>query len=810
MLENGIIEPSCSPFNSNPLLTKKKDGSMRFVIDLRSINLNTIQDTYPLPCVQELIDQTFGCNFFSQLDLASGYWAIPIATSDRAKTEFSVPRGKFQFKRMPFGLKIAQATFQRCMDQIIEACKEKGASGLDAYVDNILIFSKTYEEHIRTLEILLEILEENNMSLRKDKCEFLKESVEFLGFILDGKTLKPSKTNLDKICKFPTPGSRKELQRFLGLANYNRRFIEGYSNILAPLNRLTSSKVDFVWTKEEDAAFEKIKNKFHESLSLHIPDWSTPFVIKTDVSKVAVGSVLGQFQSDGSFKPLGFHSETLNKASASWTATEREMYALVSASRKWKAYCYESITFYTDHEPLRNIRKQKDPRGKIGRWILELENLDYQVKYLKGLDNVEADYLSRIVIEDKQEQGGSPLVYNLTQPFLEKIKEAQLDDQSIKSTIEKVKAGSPVQTGPFRNFANLKISDGVLYKGARIIVPAAATDFVTREFHGQNHFGADNTFLAISARFYWKGMKSQISRFVAECRTCIQCKQGNKPKAPVQDHEDIEKLFEMISLDLGSMPASLSGNNGFLLIVDTFSKLMTAVALPDSKADTIVSSIWSRWFGYYGLPKFLQSDQGQNVDGQKIRKMCEDLAIKKLRSSSYHPAGNGSAERAIGTLKTILRSICLSRNISINRWDEILPEAILHYNTMQNSSSKFSPFEVAYGIQGNTPLDNVLGLKGVREQDPKLIRQNVIANKEEARASYQKQANKECLVNQYQIGDLVLLRRTHGCHPNMSPLYVGPYEIIKQVGPVNWGIVDRESGKTKIVHYDLLQPARKR
>ena len=208
---------------------------MRFVIDLRSINLNTIQDTYPLPCVQELIDQTFGCNFFSQLDLASGYWAIPIATSDRAKTAFSVPRGKFQFKRMPFGLKNAQATFQRCMDQIIEACKEKGASGLDAYVDNILIFSKTYEEHIRTLEILLEILEENNMSLRKDKCEFLKDSVEFLGFILDGKTLKPSKTNLDKIRKFPTPGSRKELQRFLGLANYNRRFIEGYSNILAPL-----------------------------------------------------------------------------------------------------------------------------------------------------------------------------------------------------------------------------------------------------------------------------------------------------------------------------------------------------------------------------------------------------------------------------------------------------------------------------------------------------------------------------------------------------------------------------------------------
>ena len=171
MVEIDIIEPSCSPYNSNPLLTKKKDGTMRFVIDFRSVNKNTIQDTYPLPCVQEMIDQTFSNNYFSQLDLLSGYWAVPIAEQDCCKTAFSVPRGKFQFKRMQFGLKNAQATFQRCMDQIVKECKSKGAVGFDAYVDNIIISTPSYKEHVRVLRILLETLDEHRMSLRKDKCE---------------------------------------------------------------------------------------------------------------------------------------------------------------------------------------------------------------------------------------------------------------------------------------------------------------------------------------------------------------------------------------------------------------------------------------------------------------------------------------------------------------------------------------------------------------------------------------------------------------------------------------------------------------
>ena len=158
------------------------------------------------------------------------------------------------------------------------------------------------------------------------------------------------------------------------------------------------------------------------------------------------------------------------------------------------------------------------------------------------------------------------------------------------------------------------------------------------------------------------------------------------------------------------MPVSRRGNGSFLLVTDIFTKLMTAIPLTNSRPETIVDALWCRWFGYYGLPKLLQSDQGSNVDGTKDRQLCEELAIKKLRSSAYHPAGNGSAERAIGSLKTILRSMCLSRGIPITQWDELLPEAILMFNNTQNKSSKFSPFEAAYGVSANLPLDNKLGV----------------------------------------------------------------------------------------------------
>ena len=260
MLENKIIRPSCSPHNSNVLPAEKKDKTMRFCIDFRTLNKATIADSYPLPNVNEMLDEFHGSEYFTQLDLASGYWGVPLREEDKCKTAFSLEKAKYEFERMPFGLVNAQATFQRSMDSVVHTVRQRGHNGVNAYVDNVIIHHKSFEDHMAAVRETLQVINEHNFSLRENKCEFAYHEMEFLGYVISKNGIKASPDNVEKICRFPTPSNRKEVQRFLGLTNFNRRFISHYSETTAPLAALTSCKVQFKWDSLEDKAFKKSKN----------------------------------------------------------------------------------------------------------------------------------------------------------------------------------------------------------------------------------------------------------------------------------------------------------------------------------------------------------------------------------------------------------------------------------------------------------------------------------------------------------------------------------------------------------------------
>ena len=234
MIENGICRESSAPYSSNILLTNKKDGTKRFCIDFRSLNRNTIKDTYPLPNVEDLIDIFQGCSYFSQIDLASGYWGIRVNPKDVGKTAFATHMGKFEMLRMPFGLCNAQGTFQREMDRLKYKVRNEGNRGIDAYVDNFIVFGKTFEEHMRCLKSLFRVADETCLSFREDKCEFAKQELQFLGFIINGQTVRPTPDNVGRVKEFPIPSTRRQLQQFLGLCNFNRRFIGHFADIAAP------------------------------------------------------------------------------------------------------------------------------------------------------------------------------------------------------------------------------------------------------------------------------------------------------------------------------------------------------------------------------------------------------------------------------------------------------------------------------------------------------------------------------------------------------------------------------------------------
>ena len=862
MLTNGIIEPSDSAHNHNILLVDKSDGSKRFCIDFRTLNRETVPDAYPLPNVDNMFNQFRGCRYFSQLDLASGYWGISVREEDRPKLSFSVPRGKFQFVRMPFGLVNAGATFQRTMDAVIKEVRDQGFKGIDAYMDNIIVFSVEAQDHIDTLRCLFTKLAKYNLSLREDKCEFMVHELEFLGFKLSGKGMSPSESNVAKVKQFPVPKDRKELQRFLGMANFNRRFIYHYAHITAPLAKLTSDKVPFLWEEAQQVAFDTLKEKLRTTAMLHLPDWSKRFHMFCDASDIAVGATLCQEDVDKKMVVLGYHSKTLSGCERRWHATDQEMYAVVSASRKWECYCSNGVTFFTDHQPLTTVKKAKSPRGKRARWLMELENFDYSLIYIAGKKNVSADYLSRIETPDDEvpdnrhdekiytidqedempnmeviekacdwllqdgrltSEGGmyqiqtsqllEDTVYILSdsqkdQQFLsvEKIKQYQLKEADIANALKQLKTSGSVEKGRYSGCQ--EDSNGLLVKDKRIVVPSCLTKRVMTEFHGQNHLGIENTVIMLKNRFYWWGMLADVKKFVKSCRTCSKCKRLELPKAKMELGTSTPKPLERLAIDFASMPTSSEGYNSFLVMVDANSKLAAVAVCKDQKAETIVKAIWSKWIAYHGVPYEIISDQGRNVDGNDVRELCVALGAKKLHSSPYHPQGNGSAERAIGTLKTIMRSMLDARRLSVREWDTVINEAVLVSNNITNKSSQFSPFHIVYGTNGRLPIDNFTGLEFIGEQlEREEVQKRADSNRLEARATFKSRHDKKTNVNVYEPEDEVILKRTFGEFPKMNPVWKeGPYHIVQQVGPVNYAVRNAK-GETKVIHHDLIKPA---
>ena len=819
MLDNNIIRNSSSAYNSNPLLVNKKDGTKRFVVDFRSLNKITYPDKYPLPNVNEIIEECRNAKWFSQLDLAAGYWCVPIAEKDRHKTAFSVPRGKFEFNRMPFGLNNSQATFQRLMDLIVKNIKQRGYRGVDAYVDNLLIYTESLEEHCIILNQVFQELRKFNLTLRSDKCEIGFKEMDFLGFHISFNGVRPSEENVIKISNFPKPTTKKHIQRFLGLANFNRKFVQQYATITKSLTKILSDSEKFVWEEEQQRAFDRIKSILTRYPCLSIPDWKIPFHIETDASSVATGAVLYQIEDNGDKNPIAYHSKTLTKAQSKWSATERELFAIVDASRKFKTYCMGEAYFHTDHQPLKNIRHQKDPRGKVGRWLLELDAIDCKIEYLPGKDNLAADCLSREVVLDppkyrEYEIKADEAVYSTLefQPEYDtpqKICNEQQKDTHIRNAIKQIEVSGKIKSGPFKYFSNgmLLSPNGLLLKGKRVIAPKHLHTRLIMDYHGQNHSGIDITTAMIRERFWFKAIASQVKKLIENCQTCRQTRKDND-RAPLVIRDDKIKPWEIIAMDVGSMPNSQRGNKCFLLVVDHSSKFCSAIALPHQQGPLIKSALWKTWLGVYGMPKKLLSDQAKNMDGAVINQLCTELKIQKRHSSPYHPQGNGSAERAIGTLKLRLSAMCQSRGMDISDWDLLIPEAILLMNNQVNKSLKYTPFKYNFGCEARLPIDNHYQLESVGNELPTgVVQGDANANRVDAKISYKKQYDKKVVTkNSLHVGDAILLKRTFGENPKMSVKWREGYTLVKKIGPVNW-VVENKNGAQKVYHRNLIKLA---
>ncbi|XP_025073445.1 uncharacterized protein LOC112552444 [Pogonomyrmex barbatus] len=393
MLQDGIIEPSTSAWSSPIVVVRKKDGKNRFCIDFPQVNSVTERDAYPLPQISATLDKLRGARYLSTIDLKNGYWQVPLAASSRPITAFTVPgQGLMHFRVMPFGLHSAPATFQRLLDRVIGPELEPHAF---AYLDDIIVASRTFAEYLQHLREVFRRLRAARLRINRDKCRFCVPELRYLGHIVNRDGIKTDPEKTTAIADWPTPQTVKHIRQFLGVASWYRRFIKNFATVAAPLTTLTRKNTRWKWGEEEQGAFDALKNNLTTAPVLACPDFERPFTLQTDASTIGLGVVLTQYFPEGE-RVIAYASRTLNGAEKNYSATELECLAVVWGIRKMRGYLEGyRFTVITDHQALKWLQQLESPSGRLGRWMFELQQYAFEIRYRKGALNRVADALSR-------------------------------------------------------------------------------------------------------------------------------------------------------------------------------------------------------------------------------------------------------------------------------------------------------------------------------------------------------------------------------------------------------------------------------
>ena len=700
MLEQNIIRPSSSPWSSPVVMVQKKDGSWRFCIDYRKLNSVTHRDAYPLPRIDATLDSLTGCQYFTTLDLAAGYWQVGLEEGDKEKTAFTTRQGHFEFNVMPFGLTNAPATFQRLMECTLAGLTHEQCL---IYLDDIIVFSSSFPTHLERLRNVFTALRQANLQLKLSKCSFGQKEVQYLGHIVSATGIKPDPRKIEAVSCYPAPGSVRELKQFLGLTSYYRKFIPNYAHIAEPLYKiLRGPKKLFTWTTSCQQAFDHLKSKLVQPPVLGYPDFSIPFILHTDAFETAVGAVLSQC-TDGHERVVSYWSRQLTKAERNYSTIEREALAVIGAIKEFYPYLYGfNFQLVTDHNPLTSLRDIKDVGGRLARWILYLQQFNFTWEHRAGKHHSNADAMSRL-------PPTNPVlgVFQQLSPNIDGIKTDQHTDEILSPIISALSNRSPLPADVAPGLRRSILEDGVLCRRfhpssstegyLQVVIPDTLKSVVLEQLHNQSgHLGIHKTLEKVKERFYWPGYESDTTTWIQECK---ECQKRNQPQ-PAQQAPlgtlNSSYPFEKVSWDImGPLPVTSSGNKYIIVITDIFSKWVEAFPIQSTDTQTLATIFVNEVICRYGTPSYLHSDQGTNFTSNLMAAVCDLLGIEQTRTSSYHPQGNGQVERFNRTLEAMLAKVVSDHQ---RDWDSHLPRVLFAYRTAIHETTGFTPFHVTWSF----------------------------------------------------------------------------------------------------------------
>lgn len=832
-LKKGFIRRSESPAGAPVLFVPKKDGTLRLCVDYRALNKVTIKNRCPLPLISETLDRLRTARYFTKLDLKGAYNLVRVASGDEWKTAFRTRYGHFEYTVMPFGLTNAPATFQAFLNDVL---RDSLDTFVVIYLDDILIYSDTLEEHYEHVRSVLQRLKDADLQVKLEKCQFHVQTVEFLGYIISPEGISMDPAKIDAIVSWPAPKSVRDIQVFLGFANFYRRFIKGFSKVVAPITRLLKKDVPFTWDAPAQAAFDELRKAFTSEPVLRHFDPERPCYLEPDASKTALGAVCSQPDDQGTLHPVAFYSRSLTAPEKNYHVHDTELLAAIEGLEHWRhyfAYSKFPATILTDHKNLEYFSEKRLLSDRQVRYSERLSKFKVKIVYRPGVQNGAADALSRM----HSPEGGEGAVHAAILPkpteqetltlapmqvslspadqndLLDRIKAAYLEDAYTKDTIEALSQDC---------FPDYTLDEGLIFFKGLILVPD--NNDIKRDILAHchddplaGHFGINKTFELVHRTYHWAGLRQYVKRFVSTCLTCQRNKAvQHKPYGLLRPLPVPETPWSSISMDFIVQLPQSNGFTAILVVVDRLTKMAHFIPTVDEVDATTTASLFlNRIVSAHGLPDDIVTDRGSVFTSSFTKTFLEALGIMQNLSTAFHPQTDGQTERTNATLEQYLR--CFS-NYQQDNWAELLPMAEFCYNNTTHSSTNQTPF---FALHGYHPRFSV-HVPRVASSNPRAKeRLTVLRQTQEDLQFHIKSAQEtqERYYNQHATpqpslkpGDQVWLLRRHikTTRPSdkLDVKKLGPFRILEEVNTRSFRLElpPSMSRVHPVFHVSLLEP----